>query len=59
LKKGNAKNFWFFERYAFRMDKVKERQFLVEVRGKAAEIKTTQQPKEPYNSTDERDSFAL
>ena len=33
LKKGNAKNFCFFERTAFKMDEVKERQFLVGVRG--------------------------
>jgi len=33
LKKGNAKNFCFFERYAFKMNKVKEQQFLVGVWG--------------------------
>jgi len=33
LKKGTAKNFCFFERIAFKMNKVKERQFLVGVWG--------------------------
>jgi len=35
LKKGNAKNFCFFEHYAFKMGKVKERQFLVRARGQS------------------------
>ena len=33
LKKGNTKNFYFFERAEFKMHKVKEQQFLVGVRG--------------------------